>query len=45
MSQISNIIPYKLTQYMEDNIYINPNIKLIDKKSPDFDPSEQKENK
>ena len=47
MSQISNIkiIPWKLTQYVEDNIYINPNIKLLDEKSPDSDPSEQKENK
>ena len=46
-SEISNIkiIPWKLTQYMEDNIYINPYIKLLDEKAPDFDPAEQKENK
>ncbi len=46
-SQISNIkiIPWKLTQYMEDNIYVNPYIKLLDEKAPDFDPAEQKENK
>ena len=30
---------------MEENIYINPYIKLLDEKAPDFDPSEQKENK
>ena len=47
VSQISKIkIPaWKLTQYMEENIYINPYIKLLDEKAPDFDPSEQKENK
>ena len=46
-SEISNIkiIPWKLTQYMEDSIYINPYIKLLDEKAPDFDPAEQKENK
>ena len=46
-SQISNIkiTPWKLTQYMEENIYVNPYIKLLDEKAPDFDPAEQKENK
>ena len=38
-------MPWKLTQYMEDNIYVNLYIKLLDEKSPDFDSSEQKENK
>ena len=46
-SQISNIkiIPWKLTQYMEEDIYVNPYIKLLDEKAPDFDPAEQKDNK
>ena len=36
---------WKLNQYMEDNIYVNLYIKLLDEKSPDFGSSEQKENK
>ena len=46
-STISNIkiSPWKLTQYFEDQIYTNPYIKLLDEKSPDFDPAEQKDNK
>ena len=45
-SAISNIkiIPWKLSQYMEDNIYVNPYIKLLDETQPDFDPNEQKDN-
>ena len=39
------ISPWKLNQYFEDNIYINPYIKLLDEKAPDFDPAEQKDNK
>jgi radial spoke head protein 4A len=39
------IIPWKLSQYFEDNIYVNPYIKLLDEKAPDFDPLEQKDNK
>ena len=46
-SNISNIkiSPWKLNQYFEDQIYTNPNIKLLDEKAPDFDPAEQKDNK
>ena len=36
---------WKLSQYFEDKIYINPYIKLLDEKAPDFDPAEQKDNK
>ena len=39
------ISPWKLNQYFEDQIYINPYIKLLDEKAPDFDPAEQKDNK
>ena len=39
------ITPWKLNQYFEDQIYINPYIKLLDEKAPDFDPAEQKDNK
>ena len=39
------ISPWKLNQYFEDQIYINPYIKLLDEKAPDFDPLEQKDNK
>ena len=36
---------WKLSQVYEDKIYINPYIKLLDEKAPDFDPAEQKDNK
>ena len=44
---ISNIkiSPWKISQYFEDEIYVNPYIKMLDEKAPDFDPLEQKENK
>ena len=39
------ILPWKLEQFYEDNIYINPYVKMLDENNPDFDPAEQKENK
>ena len=37
--------PWRIEQQYEDNVYINPYIKLLDETQPDFDPNEQKENK
>ena len=37
--------PWRLEQQYEDNVYVNPYIKLLDETQPDFDPLEQKENK
>ena len=37
--------PWRIEQEYEDNVYINPYIKLLDETQPDFDPLEQKENK
>jgi len=37
--------PWRIDQYYEDNIYINPYVKMLDETQPDFDPAEQKENK
>ena len=39
------ITPWRIEQQYEDNIYINPYIKLLDETAPDFDPAEQKDNK
>ena len=39
------INPWKIEQCYEDNIYVNPYIKLLDETQPDFDPLEQKDNK
>ena len=41
----SHIAPWRIDQYYEDNIYVNPYIKLLDETAPDFDPNEQKDNK
>lgn len=38
------IVPWKLEQFYEDNVYINPYVKMLDETQPDFDPAEQKEN-
>jgi hypothetical protein len=40
-----SVTPWKLEQQYEDNVYINPYIKLLDETQPDFDPLEQKDNK
>ena len=37
--------PWRIEQQYEDNVYVNPYIKLLDETQPDFDPNEQKENK
>lgn len=39
------VCPWKISQFYEDKIYINPYIKLLDETQPDFDPLEQKDNK
>lgn len=39
------ICPWKLSQCYENNIYVNPYIKLLDETQPDFEPTEQKDNK
>ena len=39
------ICPWKLYQFFENDIYINPYIKMLDETQPDFDPAEQKDNK
>lgn len=44
-SDYIEITPWRLDQYYENNIYINPYIKMLDENSPDFDPNEQKDNK
>ena len=36
---------WKLSQVYEDKVYVNPYIKLLDETQPDFDPTEQKDNK
>ena len=41
----THIAPWRIDQYYEDNIYVNPYIKLLDETAPDFDPNEQKDNK
>lgn len=38
------ISPWKLTQHYESTVYINPYIKMIDETSPDFDPTQVKDN-
>lgn len=39
------VTPWKVIQGYEDNVYVNPYIKLLDETAPDFDPNEQKDNK
>ena len=39
------LCPWKLEQFYEDSIYVNPYVKMLDETQPDFDPLEQKENK
>ena len=39
------VTPWRIEQQYEDNVYINPYIKLLDENQPDFDPLEQKDNK
>ena len=41
----SGITPWRIEKSYEDNIYINPYVKMLDETQPDFDPAEQKENK
>ena len=41
----AGLLPWRIDQYYEDNIYINPYVKMLDETQPDFDPAEQKENK
>ena len=38
------VTPWRIEQQYEDNVYINPYIKLLDETQPDFDPAEQKDN-
>ena len=45
ISQKNKIVPWKIETGYEDNIYVNPYIKLLDETQPDFDPNEQKDNK
>lgn len=39
------ICPWRIEQFYEDCVYVNPNIKLLDEMSPDYDPENQKDNK
>ena len=45
ITQKNKIIPWKIETGYENNIYINPYVKLLDETQPDFDPNEQKDNK
>lgn len=44
-SDYNSIEPWRLDEYFEDKIYVNPYVKLLDETQPDFDPLEQKDNK
>ena len=44
INQKLRINPWRIDIGYEDNIYINPYIKLLDETQPDFDPNEQKDN-
>ena len=44
INQRIRINPWKIETGYENNIYINPYIKLLDETQPDFDPNEQKDN-
>lgn len=39
-----NIFPWKIDQYYEDSVYINPYIKVLDPSNPDYDPENVKNN-
>jgi hypothetical protein len=44
INQRIRINPWRIETGYEDNIYINPYIKMLDETAPDFDPNEQKDN-
>ena len=44
VNQKLRINSWRIDPGYEDNIYINPYIKLLDETQPDFDPNEQKDN-
>ena len=44
VNQKLKINSWRIDTGYEDNIYINPYIKLLDETQPDFDPNEQKDN-
>ena len=44
VNQKLKINSWRIDPGYEDNIYINPYIKLLDETQPDFDPNEQKDN-
>ena len=44
VNQKLRINSWRIDPGYEDNIYVNPYIKLLDETQPDFDPNEQKDN-
>ena len=44
INQKLRINPWRIEVGYENNVYINPYIKLLDETQPDFDPNEQKDN-
>ena len=44
VNQKLRINPWRIEVGYDDNIYVNPYIKLLDETQPDFDPNEQKDN-
>ena len=44
VNQKLRINPWRIEVGYDDNVYINPYIKLLDETQPDFDPNEQKDN-